>query len=69
MLVRIPITTWRCSCATWPTRGPELDGLAGLSTDIIGEAGEFVDAMPYRAGAYGERTPLMQEIRREGIEF
>ena len=50
-------------------RGPELYRLADLSTDIVGETGEFVHAMPYRAGAYDERTPLMREIRREGIEL
>jgi len=25
--------------------------------------------MPYRAGSYRERTPLMHEIRREGIDL
>lgn len=47
----------------------EMNRLADRSTDIIGETGEFVHAMPYRAGAYNERTPLMREIRREGIEL
>lgn len=50
-------------------RGPELHRLADLSTNIIGETGEFVHAMPYRAAAYDERTPLMREIRREGVEL
>jgi predicted nucleotidyltransferase len=50
-------------------RFAEMNRLADLSTDIIGETGEFVHAMPYRAGAYNERTPLMREIRCEGIEL
>lgn len=50
-------------------RGVELYRLADLSTDIIGETGEFVHAMPYRAAAYDERTPLMRELRREGVEL
>ena len=50
-------------------RGSELHRLADLSTDLIGETGEFVHAMPYAAGAYDERTPLMREIRLEGIEL
>ena len=29
----------------------------------------FVEARPFRAGAYGEPTPLMHEIRREGVDF
>jgi uncharacterized protein len=50
-------------------RFAEMNRLADLSTDIIGETGEFVHAMPYRAEAYDERTPLMREIRREGIDL
>jgi uncharacterized protein len=49
--------------------GPELHRLADLSTSIIEETGEFVHAMPYAAGSYNERTPLMREIRREGVEL
>jgi predicted nucleotidyltransferase len=50
-------------------RGPELHRLANLSTDIIDETGELVHAMPYRAAAYNKRTPLVREIRREGVEL
>ena len=49
--------------------GPELHRLANLEVTIIDETGEVVHAMPYRAGSYEERTPLMREIRREGIEL
>jgi predicted nucleotidyltransferase len=49
--------------------GAELHRLAHLSSDIIDETGEFVHAMPYRAGSYEERTPLMREIRIEGIDL
>jgi uncharacterized protein len=51
-------------------RRPELDPLADLSTDILDETGEFIHAMPYRAGSYDdERTPLMHEIRTSGIDL
>ena len=50
-------------------RGAELWRLAGLSSSIIDESGDVVHAMPYPAGAYNERTPLMREIRREVIDF
>ena len=50
-------------------RGVELYRLADLSTDLIDDTGAFIHAMPYRAGAYDERTPLMREIRREGIDL
>jgi hypothetical protein len=50
-------------------RFAELYRLADLSTNIIEETGEFVHAMPHRAGAYNERTPLMLEIRTDGIDL
>jgi hypothetical protein len=43
--------------------------LADLSTDILDETGEFTHAMPYPAGSYDERTPLMHEIRTGGIDL
>src|SRR5208283_1533193 len=50
-------------------RGSELHRLASLTADISSETGELVQAMPYAAGAYNERTPLMREIRIEGIDL
>ena len=49
--------------------GPELHRLANLEMTVIDETGEVVHAFPFRAGFYNERTPLMREIRREGIEL
>ena len=45
-------------------RGAELWRLADLSSSLVDETGDVVHAMPYPAGAYNERTPLMREIRR-----
>jgi len=50
-------------------RYPELRRLADLSTDFIHETDKFVHAMPYRAGSYDERTPLMLGIRNDGIDL
>ena len=47
--------------------GAELHRLARLETALIEGTGEIVHAMPHRAGSYDARTPLMREIRREGI--
>jgi predicted nucleotidyltransferase len=48
----------------------ELDRLADLSTKIIVEEdGPFIHAMPFRAGTYNERTPLMHEVRTDGIDL
>lgn len=47
----------------------EADKIAIMTTDILGETGQVIHAMPYRAGSYQERTPLMHELRREGIDL
>jgi uncharacterized protein len=52
-----------------PDRFVEMDRLADLSTSVLDETGEFFHAMPYRADAYSERTPLMHEIRADGIDL
>ena len=45
------------------------DALANHRTDLLDKAGEFVHAMSYRAGSYEHRTPLIREIRQEGVEL
>ena len=50
-------------------RQPELRRLADLGTEIIEQTGEFVHAMPYPAGSYNERTPLMLAVRSDGIDL
>ena len=50
-------------------RWHEMNCLADLGADLLDETGEFIHAMAYRAGSYAERTPLMHEIRREGVEL
>jgi len=52
-----------------PDRWRELDRLADLSTDILDQTGEFIHAMPYHAGSYHERTPLMREVRTDGVDL
>ena len=50
-------------------RWQEVDRLIPVVTDIIDDTGAVIHAMPYRAGAYDDRTSLMHEIRREGVEL
>jgi uncharacterized protein len=50
-------------------RFAEMNRLADLSTNILDETGEFIHAMPYRAGSYNERTPLMLEVRAVGVDL
>jgi uncharacterized protein len=50
-------------------RWHEINRLAAIETDILADTEAFIHAMPYHAGSYRERTPLMHEIRREGIDL
>lgn len=50
-------------------RWREADRIAAIASDLLDETGAVVHAMPYRAGAYADRTPLMHELRREGRDL
>ncbi len=52
-----------------PDRAAELNRLADISTSLLYDLGECIHAMPFSAGAYRERTPLMHEIRVDGIDL
>jgi len=51
-----------------PDRWAEMKRLARLNIQFLDDDA-FFDAKPYLATAYAERTPLMGEIRREGIDL
>jgi uncharacterized protein len=50
-------------------RWQEVDRLIPVVTDIIDDTGAVIHATPYRAGSYTDRTSLMREIRRDGIDL
>jgi predicted nucleotidyltransferase len=50
-----------------PDRWAELHKLADLRTRFLEDTGAFFDAKPYRTDAYDDPSPLMHEVRREGI--
>ncbi len=53
-----------------PDRFAEMHRLADVSTAILYDTGEVVNALPYRADTYNDpRMPLMHEIRREGVDL
>jgi predicted nucleotidyltransferase len=52
-----------------PDRWHEIDRLAEVGTDILYATGAVINALPFRTEAYLARTPLMHEIRREGIDL
>jgi uncharacterized protein len=52
-----------------PDRWKELKRLANLRVDFFDDGDAFFDAKPYAASAWDARTPLMREIRRDGLEI
>ena len=47
----------------------ESDRIALTVSDILSETGMVIHAMPFPSGSYRERTMLMHEIRREGLDL
>jgi len=47
----------------------EVMRLADLGTDILIDTGAVISAKPFRAGAYNEVLPLMDSVRREGVDL
>jgi predicted nucleotidyltransferase len=47
----------------------ERSRLAQLRFRFLDETDAFFDAKPYDAATYRDRTPLMHEIRREGLDL
>jgi hypothetical protein len=43
--------------------------LANIVADILDETGAVVNALPFPAGAIEARTPLMHELRRDGVDL
>jgi uncharacterized protein len=52
-----------------PDRWTELHRLADLRVKMIDDTGAFFDVLPYPAAAYTERSPLMREIRLDGLDL
>jgi predicted nucleotidyltransferase len=50
-------------------RWQEVRRIIPIVTDILYEDEVFIHAMPYRAGSYEDRSPLMREIRGEGVDL
>ena len=50
-------------------RWSEVDRLIVIETDLLDDTGAFVHALPFRAGAWRDRSALMGAIRRDGIDL
>ena len=52
-----------------PNFWQEMLRLPDLRVDFLDATGEFFDSKPFPLAAWNERTPLMHEIRRDGVEL
>ena len=50
-----------------PDQRAERRRLADLNVDFLDETVAFFDTKAFPAAGYGDRTPLMHEIRRDGV--
>lgn len=50
-------------------RRHEFRRMVPIVTDIIDETGAVIHPQPFRAGSWRERTPLMHEIRLDGLDL
>jgi uncharacterized protein len=51
------------------SRHREMGRISEITADIIQDTGEMISALPYPAGSYRARTPLMHDVRRDGIDL
>jgi uncharacterized protein len=49
--------------------GKEARRIAEIEADILTATGAVINAMPLQAGAYRDRTGLMRELRRDGLDL
>jgi predicted nucleotidyltransferase len=47
----------------------ELGRLSNITTNILNDTGAVISAKPFPAGAYRERSPLMRDIRADGLDL
>ena len=52
-----------------PDQRKERIRLADLRVDFLDDTGAFFDTKLYPANSYRDRTPLMHEIRRDGLDI
>ncbi len=49
--------------------GKEAGAIATIEADILSDTGAVINAMPLQAGSHCNRTGLMQELRRDGLDL
>ena len=52
-----------------PERAREMTRLAEVETDILYDTGAVINALPFPADAYRERTGFMSELRKDGLDL
>jgi uncharacterized protein len=50
-------------------RAAEMNRLADVETDILYDTGAVINALPFLAGSYQERTGFMHKLRQDGLDL
>lgn len=58
VFIEAPVDTWE-----------ELGRLVTIGTGILFDTGAVISAKPFAAGSWRRASPLMREIRRDGVEL
>ena len=51
-----------------PDRTEDMARLTAVETDILYDTGAVINALPFPAGVWQERTGFMREVRRDGLD-
>lgn len=52
-----------------PERSKEMARLAEVETNILYDTGALINALPFPAAAYRERTGFMSQLRKDGLDL
>lgn len=47
----------------------DLGRIAEVELDILDDTGAFIHTTPFPAGSWSNKTPLMDDIRRDGVDL
>jgi predicted nucleotidyltransferase len=50
-------------------RRAEVERLTALQDEVMADADPYIDAIPFPAGAWAERSSFMHQLRREGLDL
>ncbi len=69
IIAPIPIMISPCFSRDMPERAKEISRLAEVETNILYEIGAVINALPFPAAPYQQRTGFMSELRKDALDL